>query len=158
MESYTSPLDNPRLVPYGIPEYVQGIAPAANVAFTGTVAGGFYERLVTVFCRLVTDATVADRQVYLEYRDADGNRYGIAGAPVTQSASATNDYAFQGFVGQSDWPVDDTVLVTLPPILMLPTFSWRLVIDNGQAGDQLSRIRFVRERFYVGNPLALKDS
>lgn len=158
MGAYSSPLDNPRLVPYGIPEYVKGTSPAVATAFTGTVAGGFYERLATVFCRLVTDASVADRQVYLEYLDADGNRYAIAGAPVTQSANSTNDYAFQAFVGQSDWPVDDTVLVTLPPVLMLPTFSWKLVVDNVQAGDQLSRVRFIRERFYVGNPLALRDS
>lgn len=158
MSGHAQPLDNPVLVPYGIPEYVKATSPAAGAAFTEAIEGGFYDRLVTVFCRLVTAADVADRQVYLEYLDPEGNRYAIAGAPVTQSASSTNDYAFQAFLGQSDWPIDDTILITLPPILLLPTFSWRIVVDNIAATDALSRIRFVRERFYVGQPIALRPA
>lgn len=158
MRDRTPFLDSPPLVRYGsVPEYVKGSSPAAGAAFSQAVPGQYYQRLVSVFARLVTDANVADRTVYLEYLDPEGNRILIAGAPVAQAASTTTDYAFQAFVGQSDWPVDATVLVTLPPLLLLPTFSWRIGAANIQTGDQLSRIRFVQERFYTGDPLALRD-
>jgi hypothetical protein len=46
--------------------------------------------------------------------------------------------------------------VTLPPLLLLPTFSWRIGVASIQVGDQLSRIRFVRELFYTGEPISLR--
>ncbi len=155
MTSHAQTLDNPVLVPFGLPEYVKGTSPAAGALFSEATPGGEARRLVTVFARIVTDANIADRTVYLEYLDPEGNRILIAGGPVTQSASSTNDYAWQAFLGQSDWAVDSTVLVTLPPVLLLPQFSWRINIANVQVGDQISRVRYVRERFYIGSPLAL---
>lgn len=146
-------LDAPPLIRYGeVPSLEYGAQPAVATAFIQAIEGRYYTRLVTVFCRLVTDANVADRQVFIDYRDAADARYAIAGAPVTQAASTTTDYAFQAFVGQSDWPVDDTVLVTLPPVILLPTHDFRIGIDNVQAADQLSQVRFVWERFWTGAP------
>ena len=146
-------LDAPVLRRYGIPEYVKGAQPAAAAHFSEAVGGGYLTRLITVFCRLVTDATAANRAVAVEYLDPESSRFLIAGAPVTQPASTTTDYAWQAFVGQSDWTVDDTVLVTLPPLLLLPTMTWRIFVDNIQAGDQLSQVRYVRERFYPPDPV-----
>jgi len=140
-------LDAPNLPRYGLAEYAKGVSPAAGANFTEAVPGHYAIRLVTVFFRLVTDANVARRTAMVEYLDPEGNRCLVAGAPVTQAATSTNDYAFQAFVGQSDWAVASTVLVTLPPLLLLPTFSWKITVDTIQAGDQLSRIRYVRERF-----------
>ena len=70
------------------------------------------------------------------------------GAPVTVAASTTIDYAFSAFQGQADWPEDASILVPLHPLLLRPTDNFRLHIVNVQAADQLSRIRFVWERFY----------
>lgn len=152
MEPAAPLLDAPPLLRYGPPEYVKGAQPAAGAEFAEAIGAGYWQRLITVFVRLVTDANVAERTVALEYLDGEGQRCLIAGAPVTQSASATNDYAFQAFVGQSDWSVISTVLVTLPPLLLLPTMQWRIEVDNVQVGDQLSRIRYFRERFYPVDP------
>lgn len=150
-------LDAPPLVRYGIPSYVLGETPAAGAAFRTSVPGQNYVRLVTVFCRLVTDATVEDRGVFLEYLDGAGNRFAIAGAPVTQSALSTNDYSFQAQLEEAAWPIDGTILVPLAPVLLLPTFSWRLSAENLQAGDAISRVRYIEELFYTGEPLALRD-
>lgn len=155
MHSHAPDLDSPPLVRIGLPEYVKLTSPAAGAAFTASVPGQYYERLVTVFCRLVTSATVAERQVYLQYTDPEGQAFAIAGAPVTQSESSTNDYAFQAFLGQSDWPVNDTILVTLPPVLLLPTFSWTIGVDNIDTTDAITRVRVFRERFYTGQPISL---
>ncbi len=142
-------LDSPPLVRIGLPEYVQRPSPAAAAAFQENIPGDYFARFLTVFFRLVTDATVANRTAAIEYRDHEDNRMVLAGAPVTQSASSTNDYAFTAWLGQPDWSVISTILVPIPPLLLLPTFDMRIVIDGVQAGDQLSRIRFMWERFYT---------
>lgn len=144
-------LDAPPLERYGVvPALEYGANPAAGAHFEQAIEGRYYARLLTVFCRLVTSADVADRQVCVEYRDAADQRFLIAGAPVTQSADSTNDYAFQAFVGQSDWPVDSTILVTLPPVMLSPTMDFRIFVDNIDNTDQLSQIRFLWERFFTG--------
>ena len=145
-------LDAPPLTRYGLPELVYGISPAAGADFTQAVEGQVYVRLVSVFCRLVTDATVAAREVVVEYRDAADLRFGLSGAPVTVAASTTVDYAFSVFQGQADWPADTTILVPLAPVLLLPTWDFRLHIVNVQATDQISRIRYTWERFYADGP------
>jgi len=146
-------LDAPPLVREGLPTYERPNSPAAGAHFTQAIGGDFFVRLVTVFCRLVTDGTAASRTVLVEYRDAAGNRFAIDGAPVTQSASSTNDWAFSWQRGQPDWEVDGTIMVGLSPLLLLPTMDFRVFVDNIQVTDQLSRIAFVWERFYTtGQP------
>ena len=148
----TPPLDEWPLVRFGIPDYVQAASPAVATAFVQKIDGAHFTRLVTLFVRLVTDANVAERQVFIEYSDAEGNTFAVMGAPVTQSASSTNDYAFQGFLSQVDWPVNDTILAPLLPLILLPTFDFRIGVDGVQVGDQLSRVRYVRERFFTDSP------
>lgn len=141
-------LDSPPLRRYGLPEYVQATSPAAGGGFTQEVTGSFYVRLVCLFARLVTDANAANRTLRLEYRDADGNVYDVMGNPVTYPANTTEDYSFSAFQAVGEWEVDATNLVPLHPVLLPPTHDFTLTVDNVQAGDQLSRIRFVWERFY----------
>jgi hypothetical protein len=143
-------VDAPAAVRLGIPEYVLGDSPAAGANFVQTIEGSFYQRLVSVHVRLVTDGNVAARNVAVEYRDAAGNRFALSSGPVTQSASSTNDWTFDVFQSQAEWPVATTYIISpLKPLLLLPTMDWRIVVDNIQATDQLSRIRFIRERFYT---------
>lgn len=148
----TPALDAPPLYRYGLPEYVKGQSPAAGAAFTESVGGAYHQRLVSLFVRLVTDATVANRSVFVEYLDGEGNRFAVNGAPVDQAASSTNDWWFSAFQTDAAWPIDSTIIVPLSPILLPPTFSWKVSAVNLQAGDALSRVRFVRERFYTADP------
>lgn len=142
-------LDAPALVRYGLPELVEGVAPAAATDFAATIDGAFLQRLVSVYATLTTDANVADRYVSLEYRDAAGNPYCVSGAPVAVTASSTQPFAFSAFQVESAWPVGGTVLSPLSAILLPPTHSWRIVLTGEQAADALSGIRYVRERYYT---------
>jgi hypothetical protein len=142
-------LDSPPLVRYGLPEYRLGDAPAAAAHFVQAVEGAFFVRLVSLHVRLVTDANAANRTVLVEYRDDADRRYDLSGAPVTQPASTTTDWIFSAFQAQAEWEIDGTVLVPLHPVLLLPTHDFRVFVDNVQAGDQLSLVRFVWERFYT---------
>lgn len=142
-------LDAPPLHRYGFPELVYGTSPAAAADFVQAIGGGFYVRLVSVFARLVTDANAGDRELVLEYRDGDDNRYALFGAPVEVTASSTNDYAFSAFQPRAEWPVDSSIIIPLGPQLLLPTHDFRLHIVGAQAGDQISRVRYVQECFYT---------
>lgn len=141
-------LDAPPLRRYGLPELVYGAQPAAGADFVQAVDGWYYARLVSLFCTLTTDANAADREVVVEYRDQDDARFALAGAPVTVSANSSVSFFFSAWQGQAEWQVDGSVLVPLPPLLLDPTYDFRLHVVNAQVGDQLSAIRFVWERFY----------
>lgn len=150
MSAFAAPLlDAPPLERYGLPEYVQGASPAAGADFVQALGGNYHVRLVSLFCRLVTSAVVAAREVVVEYRDAEDNRFALFGAPVTVSALDTVDYAFSVFQPRAEWSVDDSIIVPLGPVLLPPTYDFRVHVVNMDATDQLSRVRFVWERFYT---------
>jgi hypothetical protein len=142
-------LDAPPLQRYGLPEYTVGDSPAAGAHFTHQIEGQYHERLVSLHVRLVTDANVANRQPLIEFRDSEDNRFLFSGAPTTQAASLTNDWVFSAFQYTAEWTIDDSVLIPLASVLLPPTFDFRVYVDNIQATDQLSRIRFVKERFWT---------
>ncbi len=146
-------LDAPPLERYGLPEYVQAASPAAGAEFTQAIEGRYHTRLISLFVRLVTDANVANRTLRLEYRDAAGNVVDVMGNPVTYPAGSTEDYSFSAFQPRGEWEVSATNLVPLHPLLLPPTFDFHIEVTNIQLGDQLSRIRFVWERFYSDVPL-----
>lgn len=146
-------LDTPALQRYGLPERIIAASPAVATDFTQNVDGQFYARLVGVFCRLVTDANAANRQVVVDYRDVAGNRYDVSGPNAVQAATLTVDYCFSAYAPEEKTAVDGTTIVPLHPLLLLPTDQFRIHVAAVQAGDQLSRIRFTWERFYSDVPL-----
>lgn len=146
-------LDSPALVRYGLPEYFQHTSPAAGADFSFPVGGSFYVRLVSVFCRLVADANVANREVVVSYETGESTRYGLAGSTVTVTAGTTKDFYFGAFLSESIATSDATALIPLSPILLPPGHQFKIHVVNIQVGDQLSRIRTVWERFYTtGQP------
>ena len=142
-------IDAPGLVRVGLPELVYGDTPAANTDFTYTIQGQYLQRVVSVFCRLVADANVASREVVVSYEDQGGNRFGLAGINTAVTANNTGDYAFSVLNMEAIATVDSSALVPLPGFLMLPTQRVKIHLVNGQAADQLSRIRLVVEKFYT---------
>lgn len=149
MDYYNEPLiNNAPFGRYGVPERVVGAIPAAGADFTQAIDGQFYARLNTVFVRLVTSAAVANRQVVLEYRDQGNNRWSVTGASAAQTAGTTVDYYFSCFRPEEKTALDGTTVLPLDPLILLPTDNFRVHVALMDAGDQLSRIRFVWERFY----------
>lgn len=144
-------LDSPPLQRYGLPEVVYGTSPAAGADFVQELGGNFHTRLLSVFCRLVCSADVAAREVVVEYRNGEDSRFALAGASTSAAAASTVDYFFSAWLATDIFPVDTSVLAPLPPILLPPSFDFRIHVVNIQATDQLSRIRFTWERFYTTN-------
>jgi len=150
-DPYAPLLDSPPLRRYGHPEYVRGDAPAAGAEFTREIEGRYLVRLLSLFVRLVTDATVASRTLRLEFRDDADRVYDICGNPVTYPASSTEDYSFSVWQPRGEWEVSAANLVPLHPLLLPPTHDFHIEVTNIQATDQLSLISWWWERFYSGD-------
>lgn len=149
MENRGAPLiDAPALERYGLPAYVQGASPAAGSPFTASVDGDFHQRLVSVYFKLVTSATVANRTAVVDFLDGESNRIALSGAPLSQTASTTTYYSFHVWQQQAEWSVDSTVIVPLAAILLPPTFKFRIYVANIDTTDAITQVRYVTERFY----------
>ena len=136
----------------GFQELVPGTSPAAGADFTQLIDGRYTTRPLSVFARLVTDGNAANRELVLEYRNDQNVRFAVAGAPVTVAASTTTDYYFGTHLGQPDWPADSTILVPLAPVFLRAGWNLRLHVVSAQAGDQLSRISILWERYSTDGP------
>lgn len=147
-ELLTPAIDSPPLRRYGLPELVYGETPAAGAGLTISLDGNFLVRLLSLYLTLTTDATVGDRQVTVSYADQAGDRFMVAGAPVTQAASSVNDWCFSVFQPQAEWPVDATILVPLAPKLLLPTQKIVVAVGGIEVADAITGVRYTWERFY----------
>jgi hypothetical protein len=118
--------------------------PAPGSTFTYTNTSGQAQTLNSVTWRLVTDATVANRFMSIQIKDASGNVIATAlqtgtGTPasttITWFASANTGAAT--FAGASGNQASG-----LPSVILQPGYSVTLAVSNMDAGDQISNIIF----------------
>ena len=121
--------------------------PAVATNATRTFDGYGLRRLLSLVFTLATDGNAANRYVTVEYQGKDGNAFAVAAAGVTVSASSTQRFAGSAFRGEAEWATNTDVLFPLLPVLGFPGDVLTIVVANIQAGDQLSKIRGVEERF-----------
>lgn len=141
-------LDAPPLRRHAPPELVKPDAPAAGANFSQTVNDGYWWRLLLVAVRLNTDANAGNRTLYVEYRGQDAVAFARFGNPVTYPASTTDeDFFFSIWQPQGAWEVAAANLGTLGAVLLQPGQDFRIVVDTIKAGDTLTRIRYLVERF-----------
>lgn len=126
-----------------------GASPAAGASFTQAMEGRYTTRLVSLHCKLVTDANAANREVVLEYRNDQNVRYALMGAATTVPDSTTVYYEFNRSQPVAEWPVDSSILVPIDPMWLPAGWNFRLYVVNVQATDALTEIRGVWERFYT---------
>jgi hypothetical protein len=119
---------------------VNGAPPGLGQDAVYTVSGASLWPL-SVMARLTTSSQAADRSLTLEYQDGDGGRFLVAGANVTQPASQTFSYCWQPGAGVGTWPVDDTVVATLPQQLLKHGCRLVLHLASGDPGDKIDQFR-----------------
>lgn len=142
----TSPFAHGR----GFSEPLAVTNPAVGAGFTITIGSAYWERLAALTFRVVSDSNAANRQVTLSVLGGDGIPLAIFPAASVQAASLTYDYSFLPNV-QTFNAVAGLVVVSPAPVFFLqPAYSLVVAIGAVQVGDQVSRIRFYRERFSTG--------
>lgn len=116
-----------------------------------TVAGSSSLWPLSVMCRLTCSAVVASRSVALEYRDAGGTRYVVAGTQATVEASGQQSFCWHPQAGEVAWPIEDAALAPLPQQHLPWGYQLALKVWNGDAGDVIDQVR-ISARFDPVSP------
>lgn len=135
---------------YGWQEVVAVANPAAGQELTYSIAGQYDSRLLACEVLLTTSAAVASRYLTLQYLGGDGVPFAVNGAAVLVTASSTAQYSFSHARGTAEWNTGTGVFVPLLPQFLEPGESIKIDVDSIQAGDTLTNIRLVLERFPTG--------
>lgn len=134
----------------GFSEPLSVADPAVGGGFTITIGSQYWERLASLAFRLVTDSNAANRQVTLTVNGGDGIPLAAFPAASVQTASLTWDYFFLPNLTNFQTVVNKVVTSPAPRLFLQPMYSLVVSIGAVQVGDQVSRIRFYRERFVTG--------
>lgn len=133
-------------------ERIDGVQPAVATAFTLAMIGEYFTRPLSVCFQIVSDANAANRAVRVTYETAGGLVYARVMATPVQVASKTVLYQFFADGGSGVGVADTFSQAGLPPIVMSPTDVLAIRVANIQAGDQISAVELILERFRR-NPL-----
>jgi hypothetical protein len=131
----------------GWQEIVYGPDPAAGASYSHQVDGRWSERVILAEALFTASAAVANRDVLFTVANADGLI--LSRGTAVRSAAAGN---VVGISGQQGMPYDISAVSgwavgPLPRLLMPPGWFFRLDIINVQAGDTLTGVRLVVQRF-----------
>jgi hypothetical protein len=149
------------LAPYvrgcGTVEIVAGSQPAAQAGFAFNPPGQYVSLLTSLTFTYVTDGTVANRSVRLEWDDGNGLIYAAEGSGAVVQASTTARFRANLDRGAADWDANNFLYLGLPLIYVQPGQVFRINLTNAAAGDQLSAIVMDWERFSSGAPIVGTD-
>lgn len=128
-----------------------GTSPAAGAAFSFTQPGTFVGLLLSLVVQLVTDATVANRTVRLEFDDGNGLIFARSAASPVQTATQTGRYAFTADRTANDSDTNLFFQAPAPQLYVLGGQKVQVNVTNIGAADQLSGIVMLWERFRTGD-------
>lgn len=131
-------------------EEIVGVQPAAGANFVRRVPGETFEHYRAVRFQLTTDATVANREVYLDFQDGDGTSVVRLASAAVQAASLTYDYSFTIDFDVAAASSGTIVNGPLPNVRLQS--GWSLVISALalDASDQFKNIRLYANRIPTG--------
>lgn len=131
----------------GIQEPFRIAAPGADTNAIYQADGYGLRRLLSLVFTLTTDSNAANRYVTVEYQGKDGLAFVVNAAAVTVAASSTQRFAGSYGRGEAEWAANTDVLFPVTPVILSPGDVLKIVVTNIQAGDTLTAIRGVMERF-----------
>lgn len=121
--------------------------PAAGAAFTYVGDGRYVERLISVRFTLATSAVVANRFPVMRLLDATGRIVmgvwagGTVAASTTLAVNLAREFSLQSNYGGAE------VFGPMVDLVTPPGYSWQLVVQNEDVGDQVSTITLLVQRF-----------
>jgi hypothetical protein len=133
-------------------DFFSPASPAAgsNYSFTLGSLNCDYFRVIAATATLATDANAANRVFALDYitgRSTTAIR-NAATVLVTANQSATV-YQWDTAHHVSEWNTGTTVFSPLVDMIFATNWTVQLTVDNKQAGDAITAITFVVEKFYA---------
>lgn len=129
---------------------VAGASPAAGQNFQLKPDARWIHRLVACTYTLVADANAANRQVTLEYRDGSNLSYCVDGRALVVTANLTRRFNGSLARGSGEDVANADAYFVVTPVFLIPGHTLNIIVANIQAGDQLSAIQFLFDRFPTG--------
>jgi len=140
-------LTQPIGIGLGVQEPFSMQTPAAGAGFTFTCDGRGQRRLSSLVFTLAASAVVASRYPALEFRGGDGNAYAVAAVAATLTAGNTQRYVFATNYAAQAWNTGTDAFAPLPAVFLSPGDTLVLTIASVDAGDQVTLVRGVMERY-----------
>lgn len=135
----------------GTLDVINPASPAAGSNFSFTVGSlnVVAARLISVRATITTDANVANRYFALDFIGGRSLTM-IRNAPTLLVTANTAATVFQWDIAHSlsEWNTSTPVYAPLVDTLLLPGWSIQLTIDSIQAGDTITAIAIVLEKYY----------
>jgi hypothetical protein len=124
-------------------------APAAGSNLSWPVSGQAFLRIVAATATLATDSNVANRLFSLDFIGGQGVTP-IRNAATLLVTASTGATVFQWDHAHtvSEWQTGTPVFAPLVDMLLPPGWTVRLTVDNIQAGDAITAVKFVTERYF----------
>lgn len=124
-----------------------GTSPAAGASFSLTINGEFVHRLLALVFTLTTDANAANRYVTVECRGKDGLAFSVSSPAAAVSANSTQRFAASAWKAVPAFDSTTDLFFPLDAVFLYPGDVLAIVVASVQAGDTLTAIRGVEERF-----------
>lgn len=134
----------------GYPTLNKTLTPAAGAASVLSVPGSRMFRLTSVRGQFVASSGVANRGVFLAFRDADMNEYMRAPLPTAITASQTVDFCFSIGLGFAYTGGDGTQIAAIPDTLIERGHVARVSFTNAQSGDALANMLWYYDEILIG--------
>lgn len=125
-------------------------SPAVATGFTINVGNAYWELGDSLSFQIVTDSNAANRVVTLTVNDGAGVALATITANAALTASKTGLFTFLGTQTSSQGATDGPFTAPFPQVWLQPTYSIVVAFTNAQAGDQVSNVRWYRQRFVTG--------
>lgn len=131
-------------------QVVAGASPAAGANFQLKPDARWIHRLVACSFTFVADANAANRQLTLEYKDAAGAAFCVDGRALVVTANLTRRFNGSIARGSGEDAANADAYFVLTPVFLIPGHTLNIIASAIQAGDQLSAIQFLFDRFPTG--------
>lgn len=126
-------------------------SPAAGAGFSITVSPKYWERGLSLAFQLVTDATDISRFPILTVKDQEGVIVWATSPPGGPGQSATGQFTFAPDTAAAGLSANGYFIGLFPEFFLIPTWTVNITVANIASGDQISNIRWYRERFITGH-------
>lgn len=136
----------------GFLDFFSPASPAAGANYSFTVGSlqCDYLRIVSVVATLATDANAANRLFALDYITGRATTAIRNAATVLVTANtAATVYQWDQAHTVSEWQTGTPVFSPLVDVIFATNWTIQLTVDNKQAGDAITAITFVVEKFYA---------
>lgn len=125
--------------------------PAVASDFVAALDARWIHRLIACTFTFTADVNAANRAVTVEYREGGGRAYCVDGRAIVITANQVRRFNGSVSRGAGEDAANADIFFCLTPVFLFPGDTLNIAVTNKQAGDQLSLIRFLFDRFPTGD-------